>query len=360
MFARVRLVRHVVLRPGRFAVVAGPAIRPPARSPAAECTVLRHALAVRQMRLVRPIDVAERTLDRAASPHARIRLVRSSGSRRVRLNSRDQGDDHFLAFLDRLSDLRNRKPTRHRSPRYGIFDWLVMILLVDQAADDHAFAVVEHDVGFEFGRLLVRHLRESDRWPRSRLRAARASRTRLSRVIRGVMRQQHADLQELRRLGRLQLGGDRCLVAKVFADVDHRLLLIEHEDLGRAEGLGVVGCLQQLDDSVQIGAVDRREERRRGGRAGEADGLDVDLGAGDPRQGIEIHAVPFVSRERDLQDVGFDQHLPRRAIDLARCRPRRERSPRECLRRRSCRGCGDCRTDRSRRSSSCRSARGNW
>ena len=93
------------------------------------------------------------------------------------------------------------------------------------------------------------------------------------------MLQQHADLQELRRLRRLQLGGDRRLVAEVFADVDRRFLLIEHQHLGRAEGLGVGWWFAAARSRRQIAAVERGIEAVAGVGAGdgrrETDGLQI-------------------------------------------------------------------------------------
>ena len=94
------------------------------------------------------------------------------------------------------------------------------------------------------------------------------SSTRPSRVIRGRMREHDADVQELNAFQRACFGGRRDFEAELLADLQSGFLLVEHQQLRRAERFGIGGRLHQFDHAAQVAAFERRQERRRRGSVG--------------------------------------------------------------------------------------------
>ena len=123
---------------------------------------------------------------------------------------------------------RNSQPTPRTFPNHGTFDWLDRIVFFDQAADDHALAVVQHDVGFQLGRLRLGQagFRIDGAFGNFRLDMQQHA-----SVARDPRRQpQHdADVEELHVLNRAGVGRRADLKAQVLADLQPCFLFVEHQ-----------------------------------------------------------------------------------------------------------------------------------
>ncbi|MNI63413.1 hypothetical protein D3C73_1187810 [compost metagenome] len=109
----------------------------------------------------------------------------------------------------------------------------------------------------------------------------------------------------------------------VVADLDLRLLVVQHHQRGGRKHLGQAACFQRAQGHLQVAADEGVEHR--GAAQRDATGTQCTLAAafvGDGGAGriagqaaqVPLHAQVQIAGELDFEDACFDLHLQRRAV----------------------------------------------
>ena len=228
-------------------------------------------------------------------------------------NPWQQRDDDLVAFFGQRTGTKQSTEQRDIAEVRNLA-LAIVLLFLDQTANHDRLSIPKHHVGGDFGRFAIGQFRS---WVDPSRGNSRRDLQQDASIL-GDDRQDGHDDTEIQKTDTLQ-GCCLCRsghqVPKLATDSDLCLLAVKDGNSRRGQRFGVVSRFQAFQPTLQVRSLNlyRRDRRCFGS---EAERSNIHSRIADASQLIEVHPVFVAVLEGHLQNMRFDDNLPRSNVHL--------------------------------------------